>query len=191
MVVLRESPGQNRPDDTLIPISRVEGTLPNGARLMETPAWFQFIGDMHIRFVFDGPTSMRSATTQDLERLRLTPEQALKFAIGNLKRVYGKPTSVAWNDVQQVKGTSPDFDSSYFLDPEFWEGVSRRHREGVVVAVPKRGGLLYAPVSDAKAVAGLRRGIAFLHSSSEQARISSALYLFKGGKWSVFQPPVS
>jgi hypothetical protein len=160
---LRDSSGQNGHYDTLVPISRVEGTLPNKPRLQETPAWFQFIGDVHIRFVFDGPTSMRSAATKDLERLRLTPERALNLAIGNVKRVYGRPTSVAWNDVQKVKGTSPDFDSSYYLDREFWAGVTQRHREGVVVAVLKRGGLLSTPVNDPEAVAGMRRGIAFLH----------------------------
>ncbi|WP_435500869.1 hypothetical protein [Variovorax sp. LT1R20] len=190
MVVLRELPHQNRQTDALIAIGKIEGTLPNGTKFVEYPAWFQYIGDMHIRFVFDSPNSMRSASMKDLERFGLSPEKAVAVAMNNVKRVYGNPSSVPWNDLQQVKGRAPDFDSSYFLDREFWRGISRDHRDGIVVAVAKRGGLLYAPLADAKAVSGLRKGIAFLHSSSEKARISSALYLFKDDKWSVFQPPV-
>ena len=190
MVVVRESPNQNRQTDALVAISKIEGTLPNGTRFVEYPAWFQYIGDTHLRFVFDAPSMVHSAKMKDLERLGLSPEKALAVAMANLKRVYGSPTSVPWNDLQLVNGKEPDYGSSYFLDREFWTAIGRSHPDGVVVALPKRGGLLYTPLSDVKAVSGLRRGIAYLHSSSEKARVSSALYLFKDGKWSVFQPPI-
>ena len=190
MLVLRELPKQNRQTDALVPIGEVELTLPDGTKVMDSPAYFRYIGDMHIRFVFDAPSMVHGAKMKDLERLGLSPEKAVAVAMANLKRVYGNPTTVPWNDLHLVKGIEPDYDSSYFMDREFWTAISKNHPDGVVVAVPKRGGLLYTPLSDAKAVAGLRRGIGYLHSSSEKARISSALYLFKDGKWSVFQPPI-
>lgn len=190
MLVLRELPKQNRQTDALVPIGEVELTLPDGTKVMDSPAYFRYIGDMHIRFVFDAPSMVHGAKMKDLERLGLSPEKAVAVAMANLKRVYGNPTTVPWNDLHLVKGKEPDYDSSYFMDREFWTAISKNHPDGVVVAVPKRGGLLYTPLSDAKAVAGLRRGIGYLHSSSEKARISSALYLFKDGKWSVFQPPI-
>ncbi|MCR6480467.1 hypothetical protein NU688_30235 [Variovorax sp. ZS18.2.2] len=189
MFVLRELPKQNRQTDALVPIGEIELTLPDGTKVMDLPAYFRYIGDMHIRFVFDAPNMVRGAKMKDLERLGLSPEKALAVAMANLKRVYGNPISVPWNDLQLVKSKESDYDSSYFVDREFWMAIGKNHPDGVVVAVPKRGGLLYTPLSDAKAVAGLRRGIGYLHSSSEKARVSSALYLFKEGKWSVLQPP--
>lgn len=190
MFVLRELPKQNRQTEALVPIGEIELMLPDGTKVKDYPAYFRYIGDMHIRFVFDAPNMARGAKMKDLERLGLSPERALAVATENLKRVYGSPTSVPWNDLQLVKSKEPDYDSSYFADREFWTAISKSHPNGVVVAVPKRGGLLYTPLSDAKAVAGLRRSIAYLYSSSEKARVSSALYLFKDGKWSVFQPPL-
>jgi hypothetical protein len=91
----------------------------------------------------------------------------------------------------QVQGRSPDLNSSYFLDKQFWSQLLAKHPDGIVALVAKRGGLLYAPLADAKAVDGMRRGVAYLHRSSEGQRISSALYLFKDGRWSVFQPPAA
>jgi hypothetical protein len=88
-----------------------------------------------------------------------------------------------------VQGKSPDLDSSYFLDRDFWRDLLRQHPEGILVAVPKRGGLLFTPMSDGKAVENMRKGIAYLYSSSGQMRVSSALYLFKDDRWTVFQPP--
>ena len=90
----------------------------------------------------------------------------------------------------QVKGKSPDLDSSYFLDREFWQMLLKQHPEGIVVAVPKRGGLLYTPLSNADAVDRLKRGVFKLYESSERLRVSSALYLFKDDKWTVFQAAV-
>ncbi|NJK42582.1 MAG: hypothetical protein HC937_02500 [Aquincola sp.] len=88
-----------------------------------------------------------------------------------------------------VEGKSPDLNSSYFLDRVYWQGLLKTHPEGLVVSVAKRGGLLYAPMSNTKAVEGLKRGVAYLHSSSQRQRVSSALFLFREGKWSVFQAP--
>jgi hypothetical protein len=39
-------------------------------------------------------------------------------------------------------------------------------------------------------VRGLRNGIAYLYTSSENQRVSSALYLFKDDRWTVFQAPL-
>jgi len=190
MVVLRESAGANKQDEALKPMGKAKARLQDGKEVEFDTGWFEYIGDMHVRFVFDSPQSMINATPKDLERLKLTPEQALRLAVANVKRVYGKPGAVPWSDFMQVKGKSPDLDSSYFLDREFWQMLLKQHPEGIVVAVPKRGGLLYTPLSNAAAVDRLKRGVFKLYESSERLRVSSALYLFKDDKWAVFQAAV-
>lgn len=187
MVVLRESIGANKQDEVLKPMGKAKARLADGKEVEIDTAWFEYVGDMHIRFVFDGPRSMRNATPKDLDRLKLSPEQALLLAMANIKRVYGKPTATAWSDLMLVQGKSPDLDSSYFLDREFWQALLVQHPDGIIAAVPKRGGLLYTPLSNLSAAEGLRKSVVQLHASSERNRVSSALYLFKDGKWSVFQ----
>ncbi len=190
MAVLRESEGENRAEDTLTPFGPVTIDFPDGTTDSADVAWFCYLGDMHVRFVFDGPTGMLNATLDDLRRLRLTAEAALKRAVENLRRVYGAPTLAPWNDVTEVRGKDPNLSSSYFLDRGFWRGLLKRHPEGLVALVAKRGGLLYAPLADEQAVAGMRAGVGFLHRTSEELRVSSALYLFRDDRWTVFQPPV-
>jgi hypothetical protein len=190
MVVLRESQGANKQTESLVPMGKAKVKLQDGREIEIDTAWFEYLGDMHVRFVFDTPTSMPNASPRDLERLKLTPEAALELAVRNVKRVYGDPKAVSWNELFQVKGKSPDLDSSYFLDKDFWDAQLRKYPEGVVALVAKRGGLLFAPLSDARAVEGMKKSVAYLHSSSDSLRVSSALYLFKEGKWSVYQAPV-
>ena len=190
MVVLRESVGANTKVESLDPWGKVRMKLSDGREIEVEIAWFQFLGDMHVRFVFDSPTMMRNATLQDLARLNLAPEQALRLAVANIKRIYGNPVATPWTGgLMQVQGKSPDFDSSYFLDRDFWRTLLKQHPDGLVVAAAKRGGLLFTPMTAIKSVQALRSGVAHLHASSESMRVSSALYLFKDDDWTVFQPP--
>jgi uncharacterized protein YtpQ (UPF0354 family) len=190
LVVLRESRGTNKQDETLRPFGTVRGVLPNGQEVDLDISWYKYLGDMHIRLVFDGGQTMQSASSEDLERLRLSPENALNLAISNLRRVYGVPAAQPWSGgLMQVQSGATDLNSSYFLDREFWSGLQASHPEGLVVAVPRRGGLVYAPASDEAAVSDLRFSAAALYAGGPGARLSSALYLFKDGRWSVFQPP--
>lgn len=191
MAVLRESPGSNKQAESLVPVGKIKVKLQDGRDAEIDTGWYEYLGDMHVRFVFDTPTSMPNASPNDLQRLGLSPEAALELAVKNIRRVYGEPKATPWNDVFQVQGKSPDLDSSYFLDKEFWNAQLKQHPEGLVALVAKRGGLLFSPLANSKAVEGMRRGVGYLHASSERLRVSSALYLYKDGEWTVFQAPAA
>ncbi len=190
MVVLREQQGPNKLDETLRPVGQLYGKF-GGEDVRMDLAWYRYLGDMQIRFVFDGPKSLRSATAEEFAHFHLSPEEAVERAVANIKRVYGAPHTEPWSGgLTMVTGRSPDLDSSYFLDRAFWRGLLKQHPEGLVVGVPKRGGLVFVPLSDTAAVEHFRHGIGYLYRSSETARVSSALYLFKDDRWTVFQPPL-
>jgi hypothetical protein len=187
LVVLRESRGENKLDEALKPYGKVTAMLENGQRIDLATSWYRYLGDMHIRLVFNDGQNLQSASPDDLERLQLTPEDALHLAVSNLRRVYGAPVASPWSGgLMQVQGKAPDFASSYFLDREFWGSLQSKYPEGLVVAVPRRGGLVYAPVSDESALASLRFSATALYAGAHGTQISSALYLFKDGRWSVF-----
>ena len=189
LVVLRESPGANKQDEALSPFGPIAARLPDGRDVEFEASWFQYLGDMHLRLVFDGRQQVQSASPADLDRLALSPEQALHRAVRNLRARYGKPVAEPWaGGLMQVRCAAPDLNSSYFLDREFWQDQLRRHPQGVVAAVPRRGGLVFAPAGDEAALTSLRFSAAALYAGNERTRLSSALYLFKDGRWSVFQP---
>jgi hypothetical protein len=190
LVLLRESPGANKQDEQLTPFGTIRAKLSDGREIEFEASWFQYLGDMHLRIVFDGDRRVQSASPEDLEKLRLSPEQALSRAVENLRRRYGVPQAQPWSGgLMQVQGSSPDLHSSYFLDRAFWQEQLQQSPAGIVAAVPGRGGLVFARADDEDAIATLRFSTAALFASNDRARISSALYLFKDGRWSVYQPP--
>jgi hypothetical protein len=190
LVVLRESPGVNKQEESLQPFGKISAKLPDGRVIEFEASWFQYLGDMHLRLVFDGLQRVQSALPGDLRKLKLSPEEALARAVGNLRQRYGIPVVEPWTGgLMMVHGNSPDLDSSYFLDRQFWLDTARDYPEGIVAAVPRHGGLVFARADDEEALTSLRFSAAALYAGNERARVSSALYLFKDGRWSVFQPP--
>jgi hypothetical protein len=188
--VLRESPGENKQDEVLAPYGKIRAKLPDGREIEFEASWFQYLGDMHLRLVFDGERRVQSAAPEDLEKLKLSPDAALSQAVDNLRRRYGAPVAEPWTGgVMQVHGNAPELDSSYFLDRLFWQEQLAQSPAGVVAAVPERGGLVFARADDDSAVATLRFSAAAMFASKDSTRISSGLYLFKDGRWSVFQSP--
>jgi hypothetical protein len=188
IVVLRESPGANKQDETLRPMGKVKTLSADGKEIALEASWFQFIGDIHVRLVYDSPGVLVSATPQDLTRFGLSPEEAVQVAVANISRLYGPPRTTGWAEgPTRLHAGQSDFDSSYLLDRRFWRSLLKQHPEGVVVAVPKRHGLLFAPLTNARAVEYLRKHIPEWHKG-DQLRVSSALYLFKDDRWTVFQP---
>ncbi|MGV3570748.1 MAG: hypothetical protein ACO1PB_09115 [Ramlibacter sp.] len=190
LVLLRETPGANKQDEALHPFGKIAATLADGRDIEFEASWFQYLGDMHLRLVFDGRRHVQSALPGDLQRLQLTPEQALTHAVDNLRRRYGSPVAEPWSGgLMQVRGKAPELDSSWFLDREFWQAQLRHYPQGVVAAVPERGGLVFARADDDMALTSLRFSAAALYAANDRSRLSSGLYLFKDGRWSVFQAP--
>jgi hypothetical protein len=189
MVVVREYFGENRDEDSFKATGKQKFTLKDGKEVEVDFAHWQFIGDTHIRFVFDSPKVMGNATREDLANLGLGDvEAALKVSTENIHRVYGRPGVTPFqNGMFQVQGKSPDIDSSYFLDRDFWKALLEKNPDGLLVAVPKRGGMIYAPLSDKNAVDILSKSVTYLHQSSERLRVSGALFQFKEGRWSVMR----
>jgi hypothetical protein len=189
LALLRESPGANKQDEQLRPMGRLKGTLPDGRVVEFEASWFDYLGDLHLRLVFDGERTVQSAVPEDLRRLHLTPEEALERAVDNLRKRYGPAVAQPWSGgLMQVQGTAAELNSSFLLDRTFWQEQLKTHPDGLVVAAPRRGGVVFAPASDEAAVLSLRFSAAALYAADDRERLSSALYLFKQGRWSVFQP---
>lgn len=190
LVVVRSNVGYNTYEDSFEPFKIQVKTDDKKIDSVLEMAWYKTIGNLHIRFVFDGEQSMRNATLAELKKLNLPVDKVLQLALKNIHSTYGYPEITPWQEgIFLVHGKSPDLDSSYFLDREFWKGLLKKHPEGIVVAVPNRSGLLFTPISENYAIELLKLNIANIYESSpEQLRISSGLYLFKNNTWSVFQP---
>lgn len=192
MVVVRETvDAASRNSDKLEYSGKVTAKLPDGRQQTFELAHYSYLGDTHIRFVFDTPKTMMNASLEEFSKFGLAPQLAVAEAIANIRRVYGPPK------VEHLDGglyrvmceRESSLSSSFFLDTAFWEQQSRSFPEGLVIALPQRDRLYFTSLGDKKAVELVSRQVSENYSRAGTTRVSSALYLFKDGRWSVYQAP--
>jgi hypothetical protein len=191
LVVLRHTPGAVRHEDGATPAAAIDVALPGGRTASMTPAWLDLVGDLQARLVQAEGDTLRSLHAEELDALGLSLGQALARALQNVARLHGAPHAHEWNGVRIVNGATPAYDSSYFLDRAFWHSQQAGHPQGLVVAVPRTDLLVFAPAEDAGGVAALRRNVVHLRDQGGDVGLSSGLYLFRDGRWSVFQEPAA
>jgi len=191
MLVVRTSFDANKQDAKLIPTGTQTFQDADGNQHTFNLAHFEYIGDTHIRFVFDAAETMANVTAKEFKKFKLTPEKALETALANLYREYGKPEIYEIEPgIFQVQGELSDYDSSYFVDHEMWKGISQHFNAAVVVAVPARDVLIFSPANNTKAVGFLKNNVKNWFNESGRQGVSSGLYLFDKGNWKVYQAPL-
>ena len=189
LFVLRERPGADKADESLALVDPFEVPLPGGGGTATlAPAWFDLVGDLQLRLVRDTPEWVFTLHASELDDLNLRADEALAIALANFRRLHGPPEVSAWHNLHRVGGATEDVDPGWFLDRALWRGLLAEHPGGLVAALPRTDLLVFAPVTDAAAVDSMRRGIPGLHAEGGDYRLSSALYLFKDDRWTVFRP---
>lgn len=146
-----------------------------------------YLGDIRLNFRFDG--SGRDALVSDLKRLGISPAQALGLAVLNHKRWHGDASFVPVSDgVYTLKGPDPTACTTFFLDRRLWKQLLAKYPDGVLVAVPREGSVLFSPAGDPDASRRLRETAARMLSTAGATRVSRNLYRFGPTGWQIAGP---
>lgn len=186
---LRQVRKQNSSSDSLTPYPAKMLQKIDAAALELRLAVFAYVGDVQLRFVFVQSNGDKAiARMHDLEKLELTPEQAFAVACENLKRnmpaprVMEQPTGF----FQVGGGGSIDQNTEFWFMRSLWLEQAKRFQSALIVAFPRRGTVLFAPHSNAAAVAAMRKRAQELYANAGEQRVSGMLFGFTGKQWKVF-----
>ena len=159
----------------------------------DRPLFYSWLGDALLRFEFvvagnELPALVRPS---DLKRLGLEPRAALVQAVQNARARWGsvKPKAGA-NGVWQLEGENPRYLAWTWFVPSLWASLAKAMKAPLLVAIPCRGEVLFAPATKAAAVAALHEqaAMAFAAERVVGLRVSGYSYLFDGKEWRVHQP---
>jgi hypothetical protein len=146
-----------------------------------------YLGDIRLNFRFAG--SGRDALVSDLKRLGISPAQALSLAVLNHKRLHGDASFVPVSEgVYALQCQDPAVCSTFFLDRRLWKQLLTKYPDGVMVAVPREGSVLFSPAGDPDAHRRLREPAARMLSSAGTTRVSRNLYHFGPTGWHMAGP---
>ncbi|MDO5652563.1 MAG: hypothetical protein Q4G39_00430 [Brachymonas sp.] len=195
---VRQASGVMQPHEALVPLSASDYPQAYSSAVPADVATFGYIADLMVCFAFkeDERDEMALARGHDLLRLQLTPEQALAHAIVNFKRSYSSPVATQLPDtlVWQVHSNAPfALNSNVVFDAVFWSRQRAQHGD-LLVALPKRGIVLFIPANQAEAVSQLTQFAQSHYPQLPHQRMSDYLLHCTGAGWNVecrlFPPPL-
>lgn len=152
-------------------------------------AIFAYLGDVQLRFVFEQSNGDRTlAKMQDLKNLDLNAEQAFAVASENMNKRMATPRVMEQpaGFYQLGGGENVDQNTDFWFARNTWVEQAKKHQSALVVALPRRGAVFFAPHNNAKAVAAMKNRAQELYAKAGEQRVSGKLFGFTGSQWKLF-----
>jgi len=145
--------------------------------------YLAYNAELSVLYAEDNPSSMRFINHDDLHGLSLTQAELHALAVPNLRNVLPDVALRGGEGVYMVSAGG-NYEPSLILVDSFWESRQIAVEGDYVVALPARGILAVTGSGNPKGLSTLR-GAAVKFSDSPN-RISAALFIYRDGRFEVF-----
>jgi len=148
---------------------------------------FSYLGDIVLKLVFATAEGMVSSVRMDdLVRMQLTPTKALALAFTNFKHAQGPvDISTMGNAVYSLRSSMQDSCAVNFLDRAYWRTQLTRSEPGVLMAMPRRGCLMFAYANDPQASQEIQRLAQRIYYAADEQGLSAYVYCFTSQGWQI------
>ena len=144
-----------------------------------------FVGDLHLRYVFEDPQFMLALRARDLKRLSIARDELSTLALANFKRLYPK-LAVAWPDRWLgALGGGGELEPCALLDGPFWNAQAKAFNNEVIAVVPSTYEVYFAPRQPKQNIELLKH-LAILHAEKAAKRaVSRTVFVWRFFRWEV------
>lgn len=149
------------------------------------PVFDHFVGDLHLRYVFDDPQFMVALHLSDLKKLKLDRDELPALVVANFRRLYPKMTVARREQwlAQVVNGGG--LEPSMMLDSAFWQEQVKAFGGELIAAVPSTYEIYFTP-REPKANVELLKHLAILHAEKAGNRaVSRSVFGWRNFRWEV------
>jgi hypothetical protein len=144
-----------------------------------------FVGDLHLRYVFEDPQFMLAVRARDLKRLEVPREELPALVVTNFRRLYPKLTVVHPDRWLGLVTQGGELEPCVMLDGAFWQRQVQAFGGELIAAVPSAHEVYFAPRLP-KANIELLKHLAILHYEKAGKRgVSRTLFTWRNFRWQV------
>ncbi|MGB0799099.1 MAG: DUF1444 family protein [Planktomarina sp.] len=168
---------------TILPIIRhldYFTTIPDAPQMATTP----FIAELVVAYAEDTPTSVSIISKDRLDELGMTIGEVHTLALANLQ-THETPLSVKTDPVYHL-GYDGFYESSWLLIDTVWAQIEDQVGP-IVLAVPNRSFVLFAPISDQDAVRSTVQLAGDLYQNNAYP-ITDKFFTWDVDHWELYQP---
>ena len=185
VALVRSQPGI---DPKLRPVQKIEavvmkpeaGVLPD-----DVPVFDHFVGDLHLRYVFDDPKFMQGLRTGDLKKLRIDRAKLPALVFRNFRRLYPDLTVRRPEPSLGVLAKGGGLEPCMMLDSTFWERERAQYRGDLIAAVPARDLVMFTAREPRQNVELLKHLVVNMYEKAGPKAVSRTVFLWRLFRWEV------
>ena len=185
VALVRSHPGA---DPRSRPVQRIEPAIaredaksaPGNALVFD-----HFVGDLHLRYVFDDPQFMLALRARDLTRLGVARDELPALVVSNYRRLYPDVIVTHPDRWLGLVTRGGELEPCVMLDGMFWQRQMKAFGGPVIAAVPSTNAVYFTP-REPKANVELLKHLAILESEKAGKRgVSRTVFEWRNFRWQV------
>lgn len=144
-----------------------------------------FVGDLHLRYVFDDPQFMLAMRARDLKRLDIRREDLPAIVVENYRRLYPKVTVMRPEPSLGVVTNGGLLEPCTMLDGLFWEQQRRAFGGELIATVPARDAVFFTTREPRQNVELLKHLAVQAYEKAGKGAVSRTVFVWRNYRWQV------
>jgi hypothetical protein len=149
------------------------------------PVFDHFVGDLHLRYVFDDPKFMVALRGHDLKRLGVNRDALAVLAVENYRRLYPKLTVIRPEPSLGVVTDGGQLEPCILLDGRFWERQSASFGGELIASAPARDAVVFTTREPRQNIELLKHLAVQLYEKAGSQALSRTVFAWRYWRWEV------
>jgi hypothetical protein len=156
-----------------------------GSSANDLPVFDHFVGDLHLRYVYDDPRFMQAMRVRDLARLGVTRADLPALVVANYRKLYPDLTVLEPEPGLGVVTKGGQLEPMVLLDAAFWDEQAQRAGGALIVAIPERDSVLFTKAEPRQNIELLKHRAVVGFEKAGKLALSRTVLAWRKGRWEV------
>ena len=166
-------------------IEPVELTPEPGNPVDNLPIFDHFVGDLHLRYVFDDERFVQAVRGRDLQRLKLDRKSLPALVVTNYRRLYPDLSVIQPEPGMGAVIKGGQLEPTILLDADFWDEQEKRIGGPLIAAVPQRDMVIFTRSEPKQNIELLKHRVVLAFEKAGERALSRTVLAWREKRWEV------
>jgi hypothetical protein len=166
-------------------IEPVELTPEPGNSIDNLPVFDHFVGELHLRYVFDDPRFMQALRGRDLKRLKLERSELPALVVENYRKLYPDLSVIQPEPGVGAVIRGGELEPTILLDADFWDDQEKRIGGPLIAALPERDSVVFTRIDPKQNIELLKHRAVVAYEKAGQRALSRTVLAWREKRWEV------
>ena len=180
--------GRPNVDPKTRPVQKIEAVelKPEpGNSVDNLPVFDHFVGDLHLRYVFDDERFVQAVRGRDLQRLKLDRKDLPALVVANYRRLYPDLSVIQPEPGVGAVIKGGQLEPTILLDADFWGEQEKRIGGPLIAAVPERDTVIFVRSEPRQNIELLKHRVVLAFDRAGDRAVSRTILAWREKRWEV------